>query len=883
MTDTAMPKTYDPKEHESRIYAIWETSGAFHAEPRPDRRPFTIMIPPPNVTGILHMGHVLNNSLQDVLIRARRMQGYEALWQPGTDHAGIATQNVIEKELRKEGKSRHDLGREAFVERVWAWREEKGNYILEQLRRLGASCDWARTRFTMEPAMSAAVTHVFVSLYDKGLVYRGTYIVNWCPRCNTVISDEEVNNAETAGHIWHIRYPLEGGGTVTVATTRPETMLGDTAVAIHPEGPKTLHLKGKTAILPFLNRKLPIIEDDYVDPEFGAGALKVTPAHDPNDFEIGKRHGLEAINIFTEDAKVNEAGGEFQGLDRFEARKRIVERLEAMGLLEKIEDHRYALGRCQRCDTIVEPRVSTQWFVNMKPLAEPALDAYRRGEVTFVPERWGKVYTNWMENIRDWPISRQLWWGHRIPVWYCDGCEKQIAARETPPACPQCGGKELRQDPDVLDTWFSSWLWPFTTLGWPQDTPELRYFYPTQWLATSPDIIFFWVARMIMAGIEFTGKVPFPTVYLHGTVRDTKGRRMSKSLGNSPDPIDLMDTYGADALRFSMVALTPLGQDIQFDAKKTELGRNFANKIWNAARFLLMNLEDYQPGSGKSEAPADLADRWILSRLDRVTAEVSRGLDEDRFGETAWLLYDFLWKEVCDWYLELAKVRLYGTDKAARRAAQATALEVFGTSLALLHPFLPYLTEVIWSYLPGRGTSGELLIRAPWPKPGGREDDGAEREIAVLRTAVTCIRNIRADMNVPPGSEVRVLVKGAGEPAAMLSRNEPSLRALARVGALSISANTAKPPHSASAVAEGMEIYIPLEGLVDLEAEKKRLEKKRADLEKGLATVVAKLSNQDFIARAPAEVVQAEAERKERLAADLAAVERNLASLGEGS
>jgi len=878
MTDTSMPKAYDPKEHEGRIYAIWEKSGAFHAEPNPNRRPFTIMIPPPNVTGILHMGHVLNNSLQDVLIRTRRMQGYEALWQPGTDHAGIATQNVIEKELRKEGKSRHDLGREAFLERVWAWKEEKGSYILEQLRRLGASCDWERARFTMEPALSAAVTHVFVTLYEKGLVYRGTYIVNWCPRCHTAISDEEVNHVEQSGQIWHIRYPLEdGSGHVTVATTRPETMLGDTAVAIHPDGPKTQHLKGKVAILPFLGRRLPIIEDTYVDPEFGAGALKVTPAHDPNDFELGKRHGLLEITIFTEDAKVNENGGEFQGLDRFEARKTIVDRLEAMGLLEKVEDHKLAIGRCQRCDTIIEPRISTQWFVRMKPLGDPALEAFRRGEVTFVPERWGKVYTHWLENLRDWVISRQLWWGHRIPVYYCDACGKEIAAREAPASCPGCGAEKPRQDPDVLDTWFSSWLWPFSTLGWPKDTPELRYFYPTHWLATDPDIIFFWVARMIMAGIEFTGKVPFPTVYIHGTVRDIKGRRMSKSLGNSPDPIELMNTYGSDALRFSMVALTPLGQDVQFDAKKTELGRNFANKIWNAARFLLMNVEDYKPGADM--APLDVADRWIVSRLDQVTGDVSRGVDEDRFGETAWLLYDFMWKEVCDWYLELAKVRLYGKDAAARRRAQATALEVFETTLALLHPYLPFVTEVIWGHLPGeRG----LLIRTAWPAGKGRTDQQAEAEIAVLRTAITCIRNIRADMNVPPGSEVTVFVKSEGEPASVLSRGEAYLRSLAKVGSLSVGAGMTKPPRSASGVAEGMEIYIPLEGLVDLEVERQRLEKKRAELEKGLSAVNAKLSNQDFIARAPAEVVKAETERREQLAASLDAVQRNLVSLKEG-
>ena len=879
MTEPTMPKAYDPQEHEARIYALWETSGAFRAQVRPDRTPFTIMIPPPNVTGILHMGHVLNNTLQDVVIRARRMQGYETLWQPGTDHAGIATQNVVERALRLEGKSRHDLGREAFVERVWAWKEEKGDYILQQLRRLGASCDWERSRFTMEPALSRAVTEVFVRLYEKGLIYRDTYIVNWCPRCHTAISDEEVNHTEEQSKLWYIRYPLEGGeGHLTVATTRPETMLGDTAVAIHPEGPKTLHLRGKAAILPFLGRRLPIIEDAYVDPEFGAGALKVTPAHDVNDFELGRRHGLETITIFTEDARVNEHGGEFQGMDRFEARKKIVERLEAMGLIEKIEDRPNALGRCQRCDTIIEPRVSMQWFVRMKPLADPALEAYRRGDVQFIPERWGKTYTHWLENVRDWVISRQLWWGHRIPVWYCEGCGKEIVARRTPAACPGCGAKTLRQDPDVLDTWFSSWLWPMSTLDWPEETPEFRYFYPTQWLATSPDIIFFWVARMIMAGLVFTGKVPFPTVYLHGTVRDGKGRRMSKTLGNSPDPIELIDGYGADAVRFSMVALTPLGQDVLFEAKKTELGRNFANKIWNAARFLLMNLQDYDAAA--PQGPLDLTDRWILSRLDRVTVEVTRDLDLDRFSEGAWALYEFLWKEYCDWYLEFAKPRLNGEEPAARRRAQDTALHGMRRSLALLHPFMPFVTEAIWEFLPG--TEG-LLIRAPWPKPEGREDDAAEREMTVLQAAITAVRNLRAEMSVPPGALVRAVIKAPEETGDVLRRGEAYLRSLAKVGSLAVAADAAKPARSASAVAPGMEIFLPLEGLVDLEAERARLEKKRVEVTKGLAGIDAKLGNAEFTARAPAEVVQSERERRERLAADLAAVERNLASLTEGN
>jgi valyl-tRNA synthetase len=872
-----MPKTYDPRATEPGIYRRWEEAGAFRAAPDPDREPFTIMIPPPNVTGILHMGHVLDNALQDSMIRFRRMQGYEALWQPGTDHAGIATQNVVEKALREEGRSRHDLGREAFVERVWAWREEKGNYILEQLRRLGASCDWDRTRFTMEPALSEAVTDVFVRLYEKDLIYRGEYIVNWCPRCHTAISDEEVNHTQEPSKLWYIRYPIRGEeGTLTVATTRPETMLGDTAVAIHPDDPKTRHLRGKTALLPFLDRPLPIVEDEYVDREFGTGALKVTPAHDPNDFEIGKRHGLEAITMLTEDAVVNDAGGEFAGLDRFEARKRIVERLEERGLLEKTEENPNAVGRCQRCDTIIEPRISTQWFVRMQPLAKPALAAYRNGDVTFLPEHWGKTYTYWLENVRDWVISRQLWWGHRIPVYYCDGCGKEIVARETPASCPGCGSGELRQDPDVLDTWFSSWLWPFSTLGWPDDTEDLRYFYPTRWLTTGPDIIFFWVARMIMAGLEFTGTVPFSTVYLHGIVRDGKGRRMSKSLGNSPDPIAIIDEYGADALRFTMIALTPVGQDIKFDAKKTELGRNFANKIWNATRFLSLNLEGYDPGA-ETAAP-ELEDRWILSRLDRVTEESTRAFEENRFSDAAWLLYDFTWKELCDWYLEFAKTRFYGEDAPARARAQATALHALRRTLTLLHPFFPYLTEAIWEHLPG--TEG-LLIRTAWPSPEDALVPEAERDMKVLQDAVTAVRNMRAEMNVPPSLEVAVSVRAPEAAGAVLRSRRALLAGLARVKELTTSPDLAKPRRAASAVVEGMEIYLPLEGLIDLEAERARLEKKQGELEKGLSAADRKLGNEEFVARAPAEVVEAERERRERLATDLAALRRNLEALTE--
>ncbi len=872
----SMPKAYDPRATEPRIYAKWESAGAFRARPNPDKTPFTIMIPPPNVTGILHMGHALDNALQDTMIRFRRMQGREALWQPGTDHAGIATQNAVEKALREEGKTRHDLGREAFVERVWQWKEEKGGHILKQLRILGASCDWDRTRFTMDEGLSAAVTEVFVRLYEDGLIYRGEYIVNWCPRCHTALSDEEVEHTQEDSKLWHVRYPIKGepGAFVTVATTRPETLLGDTAVAIHPGSPRTAHLKGKAAILPFLGRELPIIEDDYVEAEFGAGALKVTPAHDPNDFEIGKRHGLASVAMLDEEGRVNGNGGEFAGLDRYEARRRIVARLEEMGLLEKVEAHPNAVGRCHRCNTVIEPRLSTQWFVRMKPLAGPALEAYRQGEVRFIPEHWGKTYTHWMENIRDWVISRQLWWGHRIPVWYCDGCGKEIVSRTEPAACPECGGGNLRRDPDVLDTWFSSWLWPFSTLGWPDRSPDLEYFYPTDWLTTGPDIIFFWVARMIMAGLRFTGSVPFSEVYLHGIVRDEKGRKMSKSLGNSPDPIDIIEEYGADALRFTMIALTPVGQDVQFSARKTELGRNFANKIWNAARFLLMNLEDFDPEAEKAEP--DFADRWILSRLDRATAETTRALSENRFSDAAWLLYDFFWKEYCDWYLEFAKARLYGEDAPARNRARATALAAMRDALSLLHPFFPFLTEAIWEFLPG---GPALLIRAGWPEPGGGRDEASEGEMAVLQGVIAAIRNMRAEMNVPPSVQVPVVVKAGAEPAGVLERGGAYLRALARVERFTVAADAAKPARSASAVVEGIEIHLPLEGLIDLDAERQRLEKKSAELEKGIRAADGKLANENFVSRAPAEVVASERERRESMAADLTVVRRNLAAL----
>ncbi|NNF05821.1 MAG: valine--tRNA ligase, partial [Candidatus Eisenbacteria bacterium] len=781
MSKPELPKAYEAKDHETRIYAEWEKDKEFRATVNPDREPYTIMIPPPNVTGVLHMGHVLDNALQDSMIRFRRMQGREALWQPGTDHAGIATQNVVEKALRAEGKTRHDLGREKFVEKAWAWKEEKGGHILQQLRRLGSSPDWDRTRFTMEPDLSKAVTEAFIRLHKKGLVYRGNYIVNWCPRCMTALSDEEVEHTDEQSSLWHIRYPLsDGSGHVTVATTRPETMLGDTAIAIHPDSEKTAHLKGKTVRLPFLDREIPIVEDDYVDAEFGAGALKVTPAHDPNDFEIGKRHNLPAINVMNKDATISEEGGPFAGMDRYDARKKVVAELEEMGLLEKIEDHPNAMGRCHRCNTVVEPTLSMQWFVKMQPLADPALKAYHDGDVKFIPEHWGKTYTHWLGNIRDWVISRQLWWGHRIPVYYCDGCEHEMVAHEAPANCEKCQGTAITQDPDVLDTWFSSWLWPFSTLGWPEKTKDLEYFYPTQWLTTGPDIIFFWVARMIMAGLEFMGEVPFKEVYLHGIVRDGKGRKMSKSLGNSPEPIDIIDEYGADALRFTMIALTPTGQDVQFDAKKTELGRNFANKIWNASRLILSNLEGYTGQETMAEPTA--ADRWILSRLDRAISEVTKAFDESRFSEAAWYLYEFFWKEYCDWYLEFSKLRLRGEEgEEARSRAQHTTLEVLKTSLTLLHPLFPFMTEAVWENVPS--TEGRL-IAANWPDARGAVDEAAEREIEPVMEAISALRNMRGEMNVPPSTRLSIMVQTDTNTQALLEKGTGLLRTLARVDSI---------------------------------------------------------------------------------------------------
>ncbi len=715
----ALGKVYDPHATEERWYRYWLDGGFFHAEVDKNKEPFCIVIPPPNVTGQLHLGHALDNTLQDILIRWQRMSGKNAVWIPGTDHAGIATQIKVEEELAREGKTRYDIGREGFLERVWQWKEHYGNRIIDQLKDLGASCDWERQRFTMDDGCSRAVREVFVRLYEKGLIYQGYYIINWCPRCQTALSDIEVEHQDQAGKLWQIRYPLtDGSGELVVATTRPETMLGDTAVAVHPEDPRYSELVGKELELPLVGRRIPIIADEYVDPSFGTGAVKVTPAHDPNDFAMGERHELQQIVVIDTEGKMNEHAGPYLGLDRFECREKLVADLDAAGFLVGIEEHQHAVGSCSRCNTTVEPYLSKQWFVKMKPLAEPAIEAVREGRVEFIPSRFSKLYLSWVENVRDWCISRQLWWGHRIPVWYCQDCHEVIVTREDPTQCTACGSQNLEQDPDVLDTWFSSALWPFSTLGWPQETPELAHFYPTSVLVTGFDIIYFWVARMVFMGLEFMGEVPFHKVYIHGLLRDGQGRKMSKSLGNGIDPSEVIAQYGADTLRFSLVTGTAPGNDMRFYSEKIEGARNFANKIWNAARFALMNLEDFQPQSDEWEhLPLELADRWIRSRYRKALTELEGWLERFELGEAARVLHDFIWNELCDWYLELAKPRLYGRQgEEPRRSAQYVLWYVLKGTLELLHPYMPFITEEIWQQLPHDGPALWWLRGPPLPK-----------------------------------------------------------------------------------------------------------------------------------------------------------------------
>ncbi len=884
-----MDKHYDPAQIEQKWYAWWEANGFFTDAAARGGEPYTVVIPPPNVTGILHMGHALNNTIQDILVRWRRMQGRNTVWIPGTDHAGIATQNVVEKALRKEGTGRRALGREAFVRRVWEWRGEYGGTIVRQLRRLGASCDWSRERFTMDEGLSAAVAEVFCRLYDEGLIYRGNYIVNWCPRCHTALADEESEHQETDGHLWHIRYPVEGGGFVTVATTRPETMLGDTAVAVNPQDARHAGLLGRTVILPLLNRPLRVVADDYVDPAFGTGVVKITPAHDPNDFLVAQRHHLEAIDVMEGDGTMSAAAGPYAGLDRFECRKRIVADLDAQGLIDKIEDHKHAVGHCYRCDTIVEPRLSKQWFVRMKPLAAPAIEAVRSGRVQFVPARWDRVYFDWMENIRDWCISRQIWWGHRIPVYTCGACAHEWAARQAPAACPKCQGTAITQDEDVLDTWFSSWLWPFSTLGWPRENADLKFYYPTSDLVTAPEIIFFWVARMIMAGLKFMGDVPFTRVHIHGTVRDGQGRKMSKSLGNSLDPLKVIEATSADALRFSMMMITALGQDVKIDMKDFEIGRNFGTKLWNAARFMRLHMEqapeiDWRAAARGAPAldPARLTDddRHLLARLDAVVAAVTDNLGRLRFQDCARDLYDFLWSAYCDWYLEYAKTDLAGGDAARRVQVLRIMTHLFSKALRLLHPFIPFLTEELWHAM-GYGTADESIMRAEWPVPFTVDETAAWGLSAAVtdfveakHELVSAGRALRAEYGIAPTRPVRYVIVAEGpETAARLRAGQASLAALLRAGTLDIGTEADTRGMPGSIVRLGA-IHMPLAGLVDIPAEAARV---RGETEKNrqmLATVEAKLGNAGFVARAPEAIVAQQQARRDELRQEIARLEK---------
>lgn len=866
-----LAKGYEPHDVEKRWYAEWEAKGYFRAEDTSDKKPYSIVIPPPNVTGALHMGHALNNTLQDILCRWKRMQGYNVLWMPGTDHAGIATQNVVERQLAAEKKDRHDLGREKFIERVWQWKAESGGQIIGQLKRLGASCDWERERFTMDEGLSRAVRTVFVKLYEDGLIYRDNRLINWCPRCHTALSDIEVEHEDKKGHLWHIRYPVAGqpGRFVTVATTRPETMLGDTAVAVHPEDERYRDLIGKTVILPLVNREIPVVADEYVELEFGTGVVKITPAHDFNDFEVGLRHGLDKINVFDESGIINAAGRQYEGMDRFAARKKIVEDLEAAGLLEKIDDHAMALGGCYRCKTVVEPYLSLQWYVKVGPLAERALAAVKDGKTRIVPKQWENTYYDWMENIRDWCISRQIWWGHRIPAWFCDHCGEITVGMEDPTKCSKCGSDELRQETDVLDTWFSSALWPFSTMGWPEQTDLLKTFYPTSCLVTGFDILFFWVARMMMMGLHFMDEVPFKDVYIHALVRDAHGQKMSKSKGNVIDPLTVIDQYGTDAFRFTLAAFAAQGRDIKLAEERIGGYRNFCNKVWNAARFTLMNLEGFEPEGMKLEELAlSEGDKWILHRLNETARTVNETLTEYRYNESAMTLYQFTWSEFCDWYLELSKQDLYGDDAARKQTVRYVLWYVLEQLLRLLHPFMPFITEEIWQALPGLGIGDSglaTIMKAEYPAFCKERSfpEAAERMERVM-TVISGIRNIRGEMEVPPSKQIAVILScGSEESRALMKHTEGAILSLARVSDLAIGMGLEKPEDASIQVAGDVQIYVPLKGLVDVEAEEQRLLKEIGKIEKEMEMFSKKLANPSFVDRAPAEIV---AKEKEKLA-----------------
>lgn len=877
-----IPKVYDPASVEKKWYEFWEKNRYFHAEPEPGKKPFSIVIPPPNITGKLHMGHALDNTLQDILIRWHRMMGDNTLWMPGYDHAGLATQIKVEEVLKKEeGKTRFDLGREEFVKRVWAWKEEYGDRIINQLKCLGISCDWERKRFTMDEGCSRAVRETFVSLFEKGLIYKGTRITNWCVNCHTALSDIEVEHEDTPGHLWYVRYPVVGEEDtyLTIATTRPETIPGDTAVAVNPEDERYAKLIGKTLRLPILNREIPVIADSYVDTKFGTGAVKITPSHDPNDYEMGLRHNLPEIVVIGKDGVMTEEAGPFAGLERYECRKQIVARLKEEGYLVKIEEHSHAVGHCQRCHNIVEPLVSTQWFVKMQPLVKAAVDCVTDGRTQFVPERFTKNYTGWMENIHDWCISRQIWWGHRIPVWYCDDCGEMSASRTDLEKCPKCGSTHIHQDEDALDTWFSSALWPFSTMGWPDNTELLKQFYPTSVLVTGYDIIFFWVARMLIMGMEFMKEIPFEKVFIHGLVRDSQGRKMSKSLGNGIDPLEVIEKYGADTLRFMLITGNTPGNDMRFYWERVEGTRNFANKIWNASRFALMNMEGYDKDA--ELAPYTLADKWILSRLQDTVKDVTGLLERFELGEAGRAIYDFIWSEVCDWYIEIAKPRLYNKEAAAERAtAQHVLATVLVSAMKLLHPYMPFITEEIYQCLPHEA---ESIMISKWPVADeSLIDPEAERGMNAIMDSIKAIRNMRAEVNANPGKKIPAIMLVSEDLREVVAHNDSYIKLLGSIDNLELRPlNGEKPENAMAAVVTGIEVYLPLAGLIDVEKETQRLSKELAAMEKDLQRAGGKLNNAGFLAKAPEDVIAKERAKYEELSGKIEAVKKRMAYLAE--
>ncbi|MFD2670495.1 valine--tRNA ligase [Marinicrinis sediminis] len=856
----SMPTTYNPKEAEQKWGAYWTENDFFKAGDRKDKETYTIVIPPPNVTGMLHIGHALDFTLQDILVRTKRMQGYDTLWLPGTDHAGIATQTKVEQKLREEeGVSRYDLGREKFLEKVWDWKEHYADTIRAQWNKLGLSLDYSRERFTLDEGLSKAVREVFVRLYEKGLIYRGKYIINWDPAARTALSDIEVEYKEVQGKLYHLKYPLsDGSGHIVVATTRPETMLGDTAVAVHPEDERYQHMIGKTLTLPIVNREIPIVADEYVEKEFGSGAVKITPAHDPNDFEVGNRHELPQILVMDEGGTMNSQAGPYQGLDRFECRKQIVQDLQEQGVLIQIEEHVHQVGHSERSGAVVEPYLSTQWFVKMKPLAERAIEAQKSGKgVQFVPDRFEKIYLHWIENVRDWCISRQLWWGHRIPAWYCEDCGEATISRDEAQACSSCQSTNIRQDQDVLDTWFSSALWPFSTLGWPEQTEDLKRFYPTNVLVTGYDIIYFWVARMIFTALEFTDTIPFQDVLIHGLVRDADGRKMSKSLGNGVDPLEVIEKYGADAMRFMISTGSTPGQDLRFRWEKVEQTRNFANKIWNASRFALMNLQDFKASDIDLSGNLETADRWILHRLNETVKDVTRLMDQYEFGEVGRLLYNFIWDDLCDWYIEFAKINLYGENEQAKRTTQSVLAYALDQTMRLIHPFMPFISEEIWQHLPHEG---ETLVQAAWPiYSSSLEDADAVEQMELLKNVIGAVRNIRGEVNAPMSRKIEMSLKATQTRAAdILRKNEEYIIRFCGTSHLEMGLEVEAPDQSMTAIVTGAEIYLPLAGLIDIEQEIARLQKELQSLDKEVERVEKKLANENFVAKAPAKVIEEE-------------------------